>query len=56
MEVNPIVQDLKDIEGRSKQLYQYLEYAEKKDRLEEVTRELESSQVWDDPEKCPKAG
>ncbi len=56
MEVNPIVQDLKDIEGRTKQLYQYLEYAEKKDRLEEVTRELESSQVWDDPENAQKLG
>jgi peptide chain release factor 2 len=40
MEVNPIVQDLKDIEARTKLLYKYLDYVEKKDRLEEVGREL----------------
>lgn len=56
MEVNPIVQDLKDIEARTQLLYQYLDYAEKKDRLEEVTRELESAEVWNDPENAQKLG
>ncbi|MEM5530710.1 peptide chain release factor 2 [Gammaproteobacteria bacterium AS21] len=56
MEVNPIVLDLKDIETRTKLLYQYLEYTEKKDRLEEVTRELESAEVWNDPENAQKLG
>ena len=56
MEVNPIVQNLKDIEARTKLLYRYLEYAEKKDRLEEVTRELESAEVWNDPENAQKLG
>ncbi len=56
MEVNPIVLDLKDIEARTKLLYKYLDHAEKKDRLEEVTRELESSDVWNDPENAQKLG
>ncbi len=56
MEVNPIVQDLKDIEHRTQLLYKYLNHAEKKDRLEEVTRELESAEVWNDPENAQKLG
>ncbi|MFT5707773.1 MAG: peptide chain release factor 2 [Oceanospirillaceae bacterium] len=56
MEVNPIVLDLKDIEARTKLLYKYLDHAEKKDRLEEVTRELESAEVWNDPENAQKLG
>ena len=56
MEVNPIILNLKDIEARTKLLYRYLDYAEKKDRLEEVTRELESAEVWNDPENAQKLG
>ena len=32
------------------------DYAEKKDRLEEVTRELEDPNVWNDPDYAQKLG
>lgn len=56
MEVNPIIVNLKDIESRATVLYGYLDYPEKKDRLEEVERELESPDVWNDPENAQKLG
>ncbi|MGB1237413.1 MAG: peptide chain release factor 2 [Pseudomonadales bacterium] len=56
MEVNPIITNLKDIAERTVVLRGYLDYEEKKERLEEVQRELESPEVWNDPENAQKLG
>lgn len=56
MEVNPIINDLKDIGERAAALYSYLDYPGTKERLEEVERELEDSAVWNDPENAQKLG
>ncbi|MCD6007203.1 MAG: peptide chain release factor 2 [Pseudomonadota bacterium] len=55
-EINPINQQIKDLSARTDVLRGYLDYAEKKDRLEEVTRELENPDVWNDPDHAQKLG
>ncbi|WP_139148690.1 peptide chain release factor 2 [Kushneria phosphatilytica] len=55
-EITPINQQIKDLSERTEVLRGYLDYAEKKDRLEEVTRELENPHVWDDPDHAQKLG
>ncbi|WP_148253239.1 peptide chain release factor 2 [Aidingimonas lacisalsi] len=55
-EINPINQRLKDLSDRTDVLRGYLDYAEKQERLEEVTRELENPDVWSDPEHAQKLG
>nr|WP_222105038.1 peptide chain release factor 2 [Halomonas sp. SH5A2] len=56
METNPIHLQLKDLSERTEVLRGYLDYAEKQDRLEEVTRELEDPNVWSDPDYAQKLG
>ncbi|WP_136255510.1 peptide chain release factor 2 [Onishia niordana] len=56
LETNPIHTQLKDLSERTDVLRGYLDYAEKKDRLEEVTRELEDPSVWSDPDYAQKLG
>ncbi|MCL7939523.1 peptide chain release factor 2 [Halomonas sp. ATCH28] len=56
METNPIHHLIKDLSERTDVLRGYLDYAEKKDRLEEVTRELEDPDVWSDPDNAQKLG
>nr|WP_210433205.1 peptide chain release factor 2 [Halomonas massiliensis] len=56
METNPIHNQIKDLSERTEVLRGYLDYAEKKDRLEEVTRELEDPGVWNDPDYAQKLG
>jgi len=56
MEVNPIINGLNDIRERTETLRGYLDYEGKKERLEEVTRELEDPAVWNDPEYAQKLG
>ncbi|HEX6927691.1 MAG TPA: peptide chain release factor 2 [Gammaproteobacteria bacterium] len=56
MEINPIKNRIKDLQGRSEALRGYLDYAEKKDRLEEVERELEVPDVWNNPERAQELG
>ncbi|MDN3557665.1 peptide chain release factor 2 [Halomonas maura] len=56
METNPINHLIKDLSERTDVLRGYLDYAEKKDRLEEVTRELEDPNVWNDPDHAQKLG
>ncbi|MCW4152503.1 peptide chain release factor 2 [Halomonas sp. 18H] len=55
-EVNPINNLIKDLSERTDVLRGYLDYAEKKERLEEVTRELEDPNVWSDPDHAQKLG
>ncbi|GGC06199.1 peptide chain release factor 2 [Marinobacterium zhoushanense] len=56
MEINPILNSLKDIGERTKLLRTYLEYDLKKERLEEVQRELEDPAVWNDPANAQQLG
>lgn len=56
MEINPILNNLKDILARTDALRGFLDYEGKKDRLEEVTRELEDAAVWDNPEYAQQLG
>ncbi|MFW5425844.1 MAG: peptide chain release factor 2 [Methylophagaceae bacterium] len=50
------MQKIKDLRGRSDDLRGYLDYDVKAEQLIEVTRELESSAVWDDPERAQQLG
>ncbi|MFC3149566.1 peptide chain release factor 2 [Litoribrevibacter euphylliae] len=56
MEINPIVQTIKDLRERTDVLRGYLDYAEKKERLEEVNRELEDPAIWENPEQAQALG
>ncbi|WP_445011340.1 peptide chain release factor 2 [Vreelandella stevensii] len=56
LETNPIHNQIKDLSERTDVLRGYLDYAERKDRLEEVSRELEDPSVWNDPEYAQKLG
>jgi len=56
MEINPIVNRLKDFAERTELLRKYLDYDVKRERLEEVERELEDPAVWNKPENAQKLG
>ncbi|MCX4193052.1 peptide chain release factor 2 [Methylophaga sp. OBS1] len=56
MELGAPLQRIKDLRDRSDDLRGYLDFDEKSERLIEVTRELESPAVWDDPERAQKLG
>ncbi|HET7569377.1 MAG TPA: peptide chain release factor 2 [Gammaproteobacteria bacterium] len=55
-EINPIATQLDDLEGRCRALRRYLDYDRRKERLEEVDRELEDPGVWDDPSRAQDLG
>ncbi|HIG41672.1 MAG: peptide chain release factor 2 [bacterium] len=56
MEVNPLLQLIKNLAGRTDVLRGYLDYELRKERLAEVELELADSKVWDDPENAQKLG
>ncbi|MGB0957734.1 MAG: PCRF domain-containing protein, partial [Litorivicinus sp.] len=56
MEIAPILNQLKDLDERRAVLVDYLDYPVKKERLEEVSRELEAPSVWDDPDNAQALG
>ncbi|MET0331394.1 MAG: peptide chain release factor 2 [Dyella sp.] len=56
IETNPILAQIADLKGRVESLRGYLDYATKRERLEEVNRELESPSVWDDPPRAQELG
>ncbi|WP_374319824.1 peptide chain release factor 2 [Pseudoxanthomonas kaohsiungensis] len=56
IEINPVRQRIADLTGRVVSLRGYLDYDAKKERLEEVNRELELPNVWDDPERAQGLG
>ncbi|WP_415057673.1 peptide chain release factor 2 [Halopseudomonas sp.] len=56
MEINPILNTIKDLRGRSESIRGYLDYDHKYDRLTEVERELEDPSVWNDPERAQALG
>ncbi|QIB51096.1 peptide chain release factor 2 [Pseudomonas sp. OIL-1] len=56
MEINPILNTIKDLRSRSETIRGYLDYDHKRDRLTEVERELEDPSVWNDPERAQGLG
>ncbi|MBE1162815.1 peptide chain release factor 2 [Dyella acidiphila] len=56
IETNPILAQIADLTGRIESLRGYLDYATKRERLEEVSRELENPNVWDDPPRAQELG
>ncbi|MBD5772358.1 peptide chain release factor 2 [Marinomonas colpomeniae] len=56
MEINPIVSKIKDLSERALTLRGYLDYDSKKERLEEVNRELEDPEIWNDADYAQKLG
>ncbi|MGA8709018.1 MAG: peptide chain release factor 2 [Steroidobacteraceae bacterium] len=56
MEVSQLKRTLKDLEERAVSLRGFLEYDRKKERLEEVSRELEDPAVWNTPDRAQELG
>ncbi|MGH8287184.1 MAG: peptide chain release factor 2 [Steroidobacteraceae bacterium] len=56
MEVNQLRRQLKDLGERTSSLRGFLEYDQKKERLEEVNRELEDPGIWSVPERAQELG
>ncbi|MCG6868869.1 MAG: peptide chain release factor 2 [Gammaproteobacteria bacterium] len=56
VEIQPVQNRIKDLQGRIEALRGYLDYEAKRERLEEVNRELEDPQVWNDPERAQSLG
>ncbi|MGN6191818.1 MAG: peptide chain release factor 2 [Rhodanobacteraceae bacterium] len=56
LETNPIRAHIADLRERVESLRGYLDYPVKRERLEEVTRELENPKVWDDPQRAQDLG
>ncbi|WP_440222471.1 peptide chain release factor 2 [Dokdonella sp. MW10] len=56
METNPIHARIADLTGRVASLRGYLDFDTKAERLEEVTRELESPTVWDNAQRAQDLG
>ncbi|MBP9955769.1 MAG: peptide chain release factor 2 [Pseudomonas sp.] len=56
MEINPILNAIKDLTERTQAIRGYLDYDQKADRLVEVNRELEDPNVWNNPEYAQNLG
>ncbi|WAC64112.1 peptide chain release factor 2 [Pseudoxanthomonas sp. SL93] len=56
IELNPIRQRIADLQERLASLRGYLDYDAKRERLEEVNRELESPDIWNNPETAQALG
>ncbi|MCG5499826.1 peptide chain release factor 2 [Ectothiorhodospira lacustris] len=56
LELNPLFTQIKDLQGRVEALRGYLDFDAKRERLEEVSRELEDPNIWNDPEKAQSLG
>ncbi|MDH5821433.1 peptide chain release factor 2 [Luteimonas sp. RD2P54] len=56
MELNPVRQRIADLQGRLEALRGYLDYDARRERLEEVERELEDPKIWDDPARAQALG
>ncbi|MGV6809724.1 MAG: peptide chain release factor 2 [bacterium] len=56
MELNPHYQTIQDLQERINLLRGYLDYAEKKEQLDEVCRELEEPNIWNNPERAQQLG
>ncbi|QPG04865.1 peptide chain release factor 2 [Salinimonas marina] len=56
LETNPVQNAIVDIRQRTEALRGYLDFDAKSERLEEVNRELENPDVWNDPERAQSLG
>ncbi|HJW45828.1 MAG TPA: peptide chain release factor 2 [Lysobacter sp.] len=56
IELNPVRQRIADLRGRLDALRGYLDYDRKVERLEEVNRELESPDIWNNAEYAQTLG
>ncbi|HEY1036757.1 MAG TPA: peptide chain release factor 2 [Pseudoxanthomonas sp.] len=56
IELNPIRQRIADLQDRLASLRGYLDYDAKRERLEEVNRELESPDIWNNPDYAQQLG
>ncbi|MFO0521436.1 MAG: peptide chain release factor 2 [bacterium] len=56
MELTSVYLRIKDLQRRFESLRGYLDFDQKAERLIEVQRELESPNVWDDPERAQALG
>ena len=56
MELSATYQKISELRERIDILSTHLELEEKKDRLEEVRRELENSEIWTNPDKAQSLG
>ncbi len=56
MELNQLKRTLKDLGERTASLGGFFEYDNKKERLEEVTRELEDPAVWQNADRARELG
>ncbi|WP_156000805.1 peptide chain release factor 2 [Thioalkalivibrio sp. ALJT] len=56
MELNALYAQIDDLRGRLEGLRGYLDYPVKEERLEEVQRELENPDIWNDPERAQALG
>ncbi|WP_148291327.1 peptide chain release factor 2 [Spiribacter curvatus] len=52
LDSNQLASQLDDLKGRNESLRGYLDLTEKEERFEEVTRELEQPDVWNNPERA----
>lgn len=55
-EINPVQNKIADMRERGNALRGYLDYDAKAERLEEVMRELEAPEVWNEPERAQALG
>ncbi|KAB2900956.1 MAG: peptide chain release factor 2 [Dokdonella sp.] len=56
IETNPIANHIAELSARVASLRGYLDFDAKAERLEEVSRELESPDVWDKPQRAQDLG
>ncbi len=56
MEINPILNAIKDLSERTQSIRAIFDYDHKHDRLVEVNRELEDASVWNKPEYAQALG
>ncbi|HEX7324987.1 MAG TPA: peptide chain release factor 2 [Rhodanobacteraceae bacterium] len=56
IETNPIRARIAELSERVETLRGYLDYPAKRERLEEVSRELENPNIWDDPRHAQDLG
>ncbi|WP_345295089.1 peptide chain release factor 2 [Luteimonas vadosa] len=56
IELNPVRQRIADLTGRLDALRGFLDYDARRERLEEVERELGNPDVWNDPERAQALG
>ncbi|HYE36047.1 peptide chain release factor 2 [Methylocaldum sp.] len=55
-ELNPLYNQIKDLKSRQEALRGYLDFDTKRERLDEVLKELEDPKIWDDPERAQNLG